>query len=64
MMKRFRDPSLPGAVAAIALQELSVEIEGLPAFLAILRTIADQLRHPERWQGASAGETEYWRDGP
>lgn len=64
MMKRFRDPSLPGAVAAIALQELSMELEGLPVFLDILRTIADQLGHPERWQGASAGETEYWRDGP
>lgn len=63
MMKRFRDPSLPGAVAVIALQELSMEIEGLPAFLAILRTVTDQLGHPERWQGTSAGEGEYWRDG-
>ncbi len=63
-MKRFRDPSLPGAVAAIALQELSMEIEGLPGFLGILRTVADQLYHPERWQGTWTGEREYWRDGP
>lgn len=64
MMKRLKDPFLPGAEAMIALQELSMELEGLPVFLDILRTIADQLGHPEAWQGTSAGETEYWRDGP
>jgi hypothetical protein len=58
MMKRFRVPFLPGAEAMIAFRELSVEIEGLPVFLDILRTIADQLGHPEQWQGTSAGETD------
>lgn len=44
----------------IAHQELPMELESLPVFLDILRTIADQLGHPEAWQGTSAGET----DGP
>lgn len=58
MTTRFRDPYHPGAVAVIALQELSMELEATSAFVTILRTVADQLSHPERWQGTSAGEAD------